>query len=162
MYLVYSIICNTSVANSKIPLTLGLLFARIDILSLTHLFFGRRLEQVQDNQEVIRKRGSPKGSKNYETEQEGKETIKKSKSLYMKNKEWVCIPCERSYSVAARTCHLRMKVHNRKALELKLDQQYRSATYTVSKENLWAIHGCLELPYLFGLAPRGAYQNLKF
>ena len=53
-----------------------------------------------ENQEIIKKRGRPKGSKNYGNEQECEEANRKSKSQYIKNKEWFC------YRMNGKTSHL--------------------------------------------------------
>ena len=66
------------------------------------------------NKNVERGRGRPKI---YFTEEDRKESIKKSKTKYMLNKEWYCDVCKNgiNYTLAGKWCHLNTKIHKKNA-----------------------------------------------
>ena len=68
-----------------------------------------------ENQNIKRGRGRPLV---YETDEERKEALKKSKTKYMMNKEWYCDICKtgRNYKLAGKHCHLKTRKHQLNAL----------------------------------------------
>ena len=63
------------------------------------------------NQNIKRGRGRPRVL----SDNEGKQSITRSKTKYMLNKEWFCEICNtgRNYSLAGKTCHLKTKKHQK-------------------------------------------------
>ena len=60
-----------------------------------------------ENKEV-KKRGRPI---KYFTEEERKQAITQSKTIYMVNKEWICDVCNHGYKLAGKAAHLRTNKH---------------------------------------------------
>ena len=63
-----------------------------------------------ENQNIKRSRGRPLV---YETDEERKEAVKKSKTKYMGNKEWYCDICKngKNYKLGGKWCHLKTMKH---------------------------------------------------
>ena len=60
-------------------------------------------------------RGRPKGIHTpikYFTQEERQDAIRRSKTRYIVNKEWICIVCENhNYTLSGKCKHLRIKTH---------------------------------------------------
>ena len=60
--------------------------------------------------------------KKYETEEERKDAIRRSKPRYMLSKIWYCEVCDREYCLAGKPQHLKTIKHNENLLNrLELD-----------------------------------------
>ena len=57
----------------------------------------------------------------YETEEERKDAIRRSKTRYMLSKMWYCEVCDREYCLAGKTQHLKMVKHNKNLLNWPLE-----------------------------------------
>ena len=66
-----------------------------------------------DNQKVKKEKVRPHF---YKTEEERKDTIRRSKTRYMLSKIWYCEVCDREYCLAEKTKHLKTVKHNKNFL----------------------------------------------
>ena len=65
-----------------------------------------------DNQKVKKEKARP-----YETEEERKDAMKRSKTRYMLSKIWYCEVCDGEYCLAGKTQHLKTVKHNKNFLK---------------------------------------------
>ena len=68
-----------------------------------------------DNQKVKKKEARPYF---YETKEERKKAIGRSKTCYMLSKIWYCEVCNRGYCLAGKTQHLKRIKHNNAGINL--------------------------------------------
>ena len=65
----------------------------------------------------------------YFCEKDRKEAIKKSKTRYMLNKEWICPDCHHDYSLAGKWRHLSTQKHINKASSMSSFKRTKNKTY---------------------------------
>ena len=70
----------------------------------------------KDNQKVQKEKARP-----YETEEERKDAIRRSKTRDMLSKMWYCEVCDREYRLAGKTQHLRTIKHNKNFLNRPIE-----------------------------------------
>ena len=69
-----------------------------------------------DNQKVKKEKALP-----YETEEERKDAIRRSKTHYMLLKMWYCEVCDREYCLAGKTQHLKTVKRNKNFLNRPIE-----------------------------------------